>query len=74
MLRNRTNRPSDTKFDDLIAQITSYQVLPSFWVNYRGELLSKKNVTGVATGVLGAGIMSVFICISCFFFEVLYGQ
>jgi hypothetical protein len=38
MLRNTNNRPSDTKFDDLPAQITSHQMLLGFWVNYRGKL------------------------------------
>jgi hypothetical protein len=38
MLRNMINSLSDTKFDDLIIQITSHQMLLSFWVNYKSEL------------------------------------
>jgi hypothetical protein len=69
MLRNTINRPSDTKFDDLVAQITSHQVLLGVWVNYRGEL----NFTRVATGVWGA---CIFECVWMYIeiFEVLYSQ
>ena len=38
MLKNTIDRPSDTKFDDLDAQITSHKMLLGFWVNYGGEL------------------------------------
>ena len=40
MLRNKVDRPSDTRFDDLDVQITSHKIKKAvgFWVNYRGKL------------------------------------